>query len=55
MPSHEFAAKAQRVGPNKKTLRIVASAKPDTQDQWRPFRLEKTELPAAILDALDHL
>lgn len=55
VPSHEFAAKAQRVGPDKKTLRIVASAKPDTHDQWRPFRLEKSELSAAILDALDHL
>lgn len=55
VPSHAFAAKAQHVGPDKTTLRIVASAKPDTQDQWRPFRLAKEELAPAILAALDHL
>lgn len=55
VPSHAFEARAQKLGPEKKTLRIMASAKPDTNDQWRQFRLEKTELPGAILAALDNL
>ncbi len=56
VPSHDFAAKAQRVGGSTRPLlRISASAKPDTQDQWRQFRLGRAELATAILDALDHL
>ena len=56
VPSHDFAAMAQHIGGSPpKTRRITASAKPDTQDQWRKYRLEKAELAPAILDALDRL
>lgn len=55
VPSHEFAAKAQHVGATKHVLRMSASAKPTSQDQWRPFRLAKDELASAILAALDRL
>jgi hypothetical protein len=55
VPSHEFAAKAQHVGATKHVLRMSASAKPASQDQWRPFRLAKDELASAILAALDRL
>jgi hypothetical protein len=45
VPSHEFAARAQRVGgSSRQVLRMTASAKPATNDQWREFRLDKEEL-----------
>lgn len=56
IPSHEFAAKAQRLGGSPpRTRRISASAKPDSQDQWRQYRLEKSDLAPAILAALDRV
>lgn len=55
IPSHDFAAKALRVGQAKQVLRMSASAKPDSNDQWRPFRLAKAELVPAILAALDRV
>jgi hypothetical protein len=54
VPSHDFAAKALKVGSDSKpVLRMSASAKPDTDDQWRRFRLEKAGLVPEILKALD--
>ncbi len=38
MPSAEFVKLARPVGA-KKRLRITASTKPDSQDQWRPYRM----------------
>lgn len=56
VPSHEFAAKAQRLGsPPREVRRMSASAKPDTKDQWRQYRLDKAELTPAILGVLDRL
>lgn len=56
VPSHEFDAKAQRLGgANPRTRRMSASAKPDSQDQWRQYRLDKADLAPAILAALDRL
>jgi hypothetical protein len=56
VPSHEFAAKALRVGAKgRQVLRIAASAKPESNDKWRPYRLDKGELAPAVLSALDHL
>ncbi len=33
-------------------LRFSASAKEDTQDKWRRYRLERAALPHAILEAV---
>jgi hypothetical protein len=54
VPSHEFHAKAMKLAAGSK-LRMSASAKPDTQDQWRSYRLGKAELAPKILDALDRV
>jgi hypothetical protein len=54
VPSHVFHAKAMRDGREK--LRMSASTKPDSRDQWREYRLDnKAELAPAILAALDRL
>jgi hypothetical protein len=56
VPSHEFAARAQRVGGStRRMLRMTASAKPTTNDQWRQFRLDNEELCSALLSALEEL
>jgi hypothetical protein len=56
VPSHEFAAKSLKVGSApREVLRMSASAKPDSPDQWRPYPFAKTDLAPAILDALDRL
>lgn len=56
VPSHEFAARALKSGEDsRRILRLSASSKPDSQDQWRPFRLTKVELVPAILAALDRI
>ena len=56
VPSHEFSAKAQRLGGTPPRIRrMTASAKADSQDQWRQFRLDRADLAPAILAALDRL
>jgi hypothetical protein len=37
------------------TYRFRASLKPDTQDQWRPWRLTPAQLPGAVLRRLTEL
>jgi hypothetical protein len=53
VPSHEFSHHGLRTSAGK--LRFSASAKPDTKDKWRKYRLEKSELAAAILQRLADL
>jgi hypothetical protein len=55
VPSHDFDRKAGSGSANRTTLRISASAKPESRDRWRTYRLEKAELASAILHALDRL
>jgi len=33
-------------------VRFDASAKPNSKDKWRPYRMTKSDLPQAILEAL---
>lgn len=39
----------------KKHVRLVASAKPDTEDKWRPFRCGREELPQRLAEILAEL
>lgn len=50
VPSPIFAEKA-RLRANG-TRRFVASLKPDSKDHWQPYRLEREDLPGAILQRL---
>jgi hypothetical protein len=36
----------------KQHLRIVASAKPDTDDKWQPYRYGRAEFPQELLDVV---
>jgi hypothetical protein len=50
------AVLAQRMRPGTRgRLRFRASMKPDSQDQWRPLRLTRAELPDRILGLLAEL
>ena len=50
VPSPVFAEKAHLRANG--TRRFVASVKPDSNDKWRPYRLEREELPGALLSRL---
>ncbi len=50
VPSPVFAEKAHLRANG--TRRFVASLKPHSNDQWRPYRLEREELPSALLSRL---
>jgi len=54
VPSHDFNAKAQRLQDGA-MLRMSASAKPGSKDQWHTFRLNKDQLAPAIMTALEHV
>ena len=46
VPSHKFEASAMEVGPDaNRSLRFSASAKPETNDKWRVYRLDTTGGP----------
>lgn len=56
VPSPDFEQRGLAVaGGGRPRLRFAASAKPDSQDQWRPYRCAGTDLPAAILQAVTNL
>jgi len=50
VPSDELASRA-RVD-SRDRYRFVASIKPGTRDQWRPYRHSRAELPGRILEIL---
>jgi hypothetical protein len=50
VPSHDFSHHGLRTAGGK--LRFSASAKADSKDKWRKYRLEKHELAPAILHRL---
>jgi hypothetical protein len=54
VPSVEFDAHKGNMTSNG-TYRFRASLKPDTQDQWRPWRLTPAQLPGAVLRRLTEL
>jgi hypothetical protein len=45
----EVATKGRRL------LRFQASAKPTTDDKWRPYRLERSELVSSLVDVVRNL
>ena len=47
---HEEAIRIQVRGETR--LRFAASAKPDTNDKWRQYRLTRAELPSGLLAAV---
>jgi hypothetical protein len=51
VPSIDFHNKTKLNTRNRH--RFAASMAPDTQDQWRPYRCARSELPQRILAALD--
>ncbi len=51
VPSEEFAAQARQVGAGRR-WRFTASTAPQARDQWRRYRLERTELADRILALL---
>ena len=51
VPSLDFAAKARPIG-RRGVLRFAASLSPTSKDQWRQYRLERTDLHREILDIL---
>lgn len=54
VPSEIYAATL--TAPNiRGRYRFVASMKPESNDRWRPYRLEAEELPQAILKRLEEL
>jgi hypothetical protein len=53
VPSDDFVARTTPSGKNRR--RFSASMKPGTNDQWRPYRLSRPELPERILGILDAL
>lgn len=54
VPSLEYAAVLGK--PNSRgRYRFGASAKPDSADRWRPYRLTPAELPVRIMDRLAEL
>jgi hypothetical protein len=54
VPSKEYASTL--ISPNNRgRYRFSASMKDDSNDRWRPYRLEAHELPSAILGRLDQL
>ena len=50
VPSAELAARARRDSHGR--YRFIASTKPDSRDQWRPFRRGRAELPEELLHRL---
>ena len=53
VPSTVFA---DRTKPNKRNRhRFLASMRAGTKDQWRKFRMDRSELPGRLLDILDSL
>ncbi|MER7585933.1 hypothetical protein ABTW72_00165 [Micromonospora sp. NPDC127501] len=54
VPSEIYAATL--TAPNSRgRYRFVASMKPESNDRWRPYRLEAEELPQAVLKRLEEL
>jgi hypothetical protein len=52
VPSVAFSEKARPVGA-RQNLRFSASMSPETEDQWRRYRLERDQLAARILELLE--
>jgi hypothetical protein len=53
IPSKDFAKKT-KVNSRKRRV-FVSSMKADSQNQWRPYRLDRPELPDKILEVLKNL
>jgi hypothetical protein len=54
VPSEDLASHGAKVEINGKPhLRLTASAKPETKDKWRRYRLAREELPAALMAVVE--
>jgi hypothetical protein len=56
VPSEDLILHGTKVQINGKPhLRLTASAKPETKDKWRWYRLTREELPAALMAAVEEM